>query len=115
MQAHKLFKWHTIFLILESTSLSALFKRCLDLNCSYFLHPSKNLSFIDQQEMHSYYQGEIVNSQNSFHLDSSMPSHEENETTDVPSSPVAQTPTFDYYNNNQQVRNICSYFHKLKK
>lgn len=75
-----------------------------------FIYNDDQLSFLDQQEMHPYYQGEVVNNQNNFHLDSSMPSHEENETTDVPSSPVAQTPTFDYYsNNNQQVRNLVLY------
>lgn len=59
------------------------------------------LYILDQQDMHSYYSGDI-NNQNSFHLESSVPSHEENETTDVPSSPVTQTPPFDYYSGSTQ-------------
>lgn len=61
-----------------------------------------NLLNNQQEEQFSYYQNDIINNQNSFHLDSNLPSHEENETTDVPSSPVTQTPPFDYYSGSTQ-------------
>lgn len=61
--------------------------------------------FSDQQEVLSYYANDM-NNQTNFHIDSSVPSHEENETTDVPSSPITQTPPFDYYSaSTQQVTN----------
>lgn len=52
-----------------------------------------------------YYADSTLTNQSSFHRQNSLPSHEENETTDVPSSPVTQTPPFDYYSGGtQQVR-----------
>lgn len=65
---------------------------------------------LDQPEMHSYYASDL-NNQTNFHMESSVPSHEENETTDVPSSPVTQTSPFDYYSGSaQQVINISRTF-----
>ncbi|GFS65786.1 protein transport protein Sec16A [Nephila pilipes] len=50
-----------------------------------------------------YYQGDTTtSSQNNFYRQNSIPSHEENETTDVPSSPVTQTPPFDYFSGGTQ-------------
>ncbi|GBM11819.1 Protein transport protein Sec16A [Araneus ventricosus] len=49
-----------------------------------------------------YYQGDTATNQNSFYRQNSIPSHEENETTDVPSSPVTQTPPFDYFSSGAQ-------------
>ncbi|XP_055940834.1 protein transport protein Sec16B-like isoform X2 [Argiope bruennichi] len=52
-----------------------------------------------------YYQGETATNQNSFYRQNSIPSHEENETTDVPSSPVTQTSPFDYFSSGAQQAN----------
>ncbi|XP_054719971.1 protein transport protein Sec16A-like [Uloborus diversus] len=58
----------------------------------------------NQQETMNYYQNEMGfhGGQSNFQMESSIPSHEENETTDVPSSPVTQTPPFDYYSGGTQ-------------
>ncbi|XP_035213145.1 protein transport protein Sec16A-like [Stegodyphus dumicola] len=53
----------------------------------------------DNQSVNAYYQPEMMKK---FNTESSIPSHEENETTDVPSSPVTQTPPFDYYSGGTQ-------------
>ncbi|CAL1294280.1 unnamed protein product [Larinioides sclopetarius] len=52
-----------------------------------------------------YYQSDTATNQNSFYRQNSIPSHEENETTDVPSSPVTQTPPFDYFSSGAQQMN----------
>ncbi|GIY88901.1 hypothetical protein CDAR_108152 [Caerostris darwini] len=49
-----------------------------------------------------YYQSDVTSNPNTFYRQNSIPSHEENETTDVPSSPITQTPPFDYFSGGTQ-------------
>ncbi|GFQ93874.1 protein transport protein Sec16A [Trichonephila clavata] len=65
--------------------------------------PNSTLPSNSPHESGGYYQGDTITpSQSNFYRQNSIPSHEENETTDVPSSPVTQTPPFDYFSGGTQ-------------